>query len=512
MFVLLDRDGVINTYQKDAYLSSAADVAFVPGTLEAVRRLTQAGVEIVIISNQAGVGKGLLAEETLKEITAEIVARLEAAGGKIRDIIYCLHAPDKGCDCRKPAPGMILDAARRHGFNLAETYFIGDSGTDMEAAKAAGCRSILVRSGQAPRGPIDSDYVVDNLLDAVRWILLRPGIYEGDIGGYVHALGDMRRQIESLSGRVLIAHHGDCDGITGGGLLAAFLRNRGVDVRFASAPEFRLKDLPYFEEAFAGCDTGIFVEAQGMPPEYARLDAHFLNIDHHPHPEDTPIRRMLNPRRHGITPNPAIGLVMHELLGDALPDTASWLPALASIVDYCPLAARVMIEKNSRELERLDDLRDTFLASQYVLPYTTDLADFLSTLPTPDELIAREPFCSRRTLFREKISNAVDTARVGKSLVIADTKLGDMRIASPLANRLGDIYSTKCVVVLEHSPDNVRLSVRCRKQEIHIGRVLGMIVQRIGAGDGTGHEKAGSARIPRDKVQDFLWQLEEEIG
>lgn len=339
-----------------------------------------------------------------------------------------------------------------------------------------------------------------------------PVYHSGDVAGYRAASEAMRRSLEALSGRVLVAHHGDCDGIVGGGLLARFLSDRGVDVRYASAAEFRAADLPYFEQAAIDCDAAVFVEAQGMPPEYAALDAKFLNIDHHPHPPDTPIRRMLNPRGHGLEPNPAIALVMWELLRDALPPEASWLAALGSIVDYCPDAARSLIDAHKVELARLDGLRDTFLASQYLLPFTTDLAAVIARIPTPDELLAAEPFASRRLRFASLMSEAMEKATRTDRLMIARTTPGEFRIASPLANRLQDVYTDLCIVVIEQGDGVSRISVRNRKGAMHVGRTLSAVTGRLGEGDGTGHERAGSARIPRMLEERFLKELEAEVG
>jgi single-stranded DNA-specific DHH superfamily exonuclease len=343
-------------------------------------------------------------------------------------------------------------------------------------------------------------------------VKIRGAYASGDLARYAAAGRRMRADLEALRGRVLVAHHGDCDGITGAAFVGRFLTDRGVEVVYASAPEFRGKDLGYFSDAADGCAAGVFVEAQGMPPEYSRLDSRFLNIDHHPHPSDTPIRRMFNPRDHDIEPNPAIGLVTYELFGDALPAAASYLAALASIVDYCPEPARPLIAADARELERLDDLRDTFLASQYVLPHTTGLAGFLSRIPAPEEFLAAEPYAARRNRFREMIASAVAGAAERRGFVIAETEAGEYRIASPLANRLQDLHPSKCVVVVEVSGDTARLSVRNRRAGIHLGAVLGGIARSLGAGDGTGHEKAGSARIPVALKAEFLKRLEEHVG
>ena len=333
----------------------------------------------------------------------------------------------------------------------------------------------------------------------------------GRIADWLDACQGMRARLDSMRGTVLVAHHGDCDGIVGGGLLGRYLGDRGLAVRYASAAEFRSGDYPYFHEESGACETGVFVEAQGMPPEYRRFDAKFLNIDHHPHPPEPIISRMLNPRTFEIEPNPAIGFLIYEILSDALPHGAAWLAALASIVDYCPLPARPLESREAAHLLKIDELRDTFLASQYVLPFTTELAALIATMPSPDQLLAAEPFRSRRILFAGKISDAMANATNEAGLVVARTRAGEFRIASPLANRLSDRHPSKCVVVIEESDDTSRLSVRQRRAGVNVGRILGEIVTRLGSGDGTGHEKAGSARISSSQVDEFLRILEEKI-
>lgn len=147
-FVFLDRDGVINTYQRNAYVNTPDQFEFFPGSLEAIVELKRRGIGVIVISNQAGVGKGLMSLESLEAITEKMKREVEAAGGEIADVLYCTHRPDEGCNCRKPRPGMLQEAARRHGIDLASTVFIGDAPSDWEAAKAAGCPFILVFSGK----------------------------------------------------------------------------------------------------------------------------------------------------------------------------------------------------------------------------------------------------------------------------------------------------------------------------------------------------------------------------
>ncbi|MBL4888582.1 MAG: DHH family phosphoesterase [Candidatus Lindowbacteria bacterium] len=256
----------------------------------------------------------------------------------------------------------------------------------------------------------------------------------GDIVGYKNKLEEFRAYIFDLKGKVLIAHHGDCDGMVGGGLLAAFINQNlpaVTQVTYASSAEFRKQDFDYFSQFTEDCDFGIFVEGQGMTQDYGVLNEKFINIDHHPHPEDTPIKRMLNPRNFAIQPNPAISYVMYELFSEHLPPEASWIAALGSIVDYCPLPAEKIIAAHTKELEEADALRDTFLACQYVLPLTCQLAEFIATMPTPQALLAAEPYASRRVIYQNKIKEAISGAAISQDTVVAKTTVGEYRISSP---------------------------------------------------------------------------------
>jgi D-glycero-D-manno-heptose 1,7-bisphosphate phosphatase len=175
-FLLLDRDGVINAYRPGIYVSRPEDLAILPGVLETLANLTRRGIEVIVISNQAGIGKGLLPPENLAAITDRMLAEITAAGGRILDVLYCPHRPEDVCDCRKPRPGMILTAARRHQIHLPTTCFVGDSRSDIEAAAAAGCRSALVLTGQAAlKGdwadwPIRPDLIAPDLAAAIEMI------------------------------------------------------------------------------------------------------------------------------------------------------------------------------------------------------------------------------------------------------------------------------------------------------------------------------------------------------
>ena len=145
--VLIDRDGVINR-DSDQYIKSVAEWEPLPGSLEAIAELTEAGFDVVVITNQSGVGRGLFTLETLAAIHAAMKAAVESAGGSLAGIYFCPHRPEDGCACRKPRPGLLLEAAADLGFDLATVAFIGDKQSDVDAAVAAGARPVIV--GTAP--------------------------------------------------------------------------------------------------------------------------------------------------------------------------------------------------------------------------------------------------------------------------------------------------------------------------------------------------------------------------
>ena len=144
--VILDRDGVINEDSKD-YIRSANDIRPIPGSLEAIARLTQAGIYVSIATNQSGLARGLFDVDALNRMHSLLCSRAAALGGRIDLIAFCPHGPDAGCQCRKPEPGLLLSIARRFAVPLADTAFVGDSLRDLEAAERAGCQPILVATG-----------------------------------------------------------------------------------------------------------------------------------------------------------------------------------------------------------------------------------------------------------------------------------------------------------------------------------------------------------------------------
>lgn len=147
--IILDRDGVIN-HDSDDFIKSPAEWEPIDGSLEAIARLNYAGYRVVVITNQSGVARDLLSIETLNRIHSKMRRMVAQVGGKIEAVLFCPHAVDAGCDCRKPAPGAYRELAHRLRLDLTDVPAIGDSARDLQAARAAGCRPILVRTGKGP--------------------------------------------------------------------------------------------------------------------------------------------------------------------------------------------------------------------------------------------------------------------------------------------------------------------------------------------------------------------------
>jgi len=144
--VLLDRDGVINFDSPD-YILAPEQWLPIPGSLQAIARLSRAGILVAICSNQSALGRGMLEQQVFQTIHAKMMLAIEEVGGEIAHVAYCPHGPDDGCACRKPLPGMIDESLQVLQINAAEALFIGDSIRDVQAAHAAGVAALLVQSG-----------------------------------------------------------------------------------------------------------------------------------------------------------------------------------------------------------------------------------------------------------------------------------------------------------------------------------------------------------------------------
>jgi D-glycero-D-manno-heptose 1,7-bisphosphate phosphatase len=145
--IILDRDGVINE-DSDSYIKNAAEWIPIPGSIEALARLTEAGYTIVIATNQSGLSRGLFGIDELEGIHQKMYRVAEQAGGYISGIFYCPHLPEDHCHCRKPSPGLFRSIAGEFGGSLVGVPVVGDSLRDLQAGIDYGCKPILVRSGK----------------------------------------------------------------------------------------------------------------------------------------------------------------------------------------------------------------------------------------------------------------------------------------------------------------------------------------------------------------------------
>ena len=180
--VFLDRDGTI--IEDVGYLSSIDAMMLLPWSADAIRKLNEAGYPVVVITNQSGVGRGMFDEAHVRATHAALDRALAKSNARIDAYYYCPHHPEAddaryrvACDCRKPGPGLLRQAAADLDLDLARSWMVGDWWRDVEAGVAAGARAILIRSGHAdthraaPANRPRADAILDNLMEAVDWIL-----------------------------------------------------------------------------------------------------------------------------------------------------------------------------------------------------------------------------------------------------------------------------------------------------------------------------------------------------
>jgi D-glycero-D-manno-heptose 1,7-bisphosphate phosphatase len=173
--IFLDRDGVINESRPD-YVKNWNEFRFLPPALDALHLLAQSRYLIVVVTNQSMVGRGIATRETADGINHEMIMRISAAGGRVDALYTCPHAPYDRCDCRKPAPGLYLQATSEHRIDLQNSICIGDKLTDLLPGMELGCKPLLVLSGEARTKDVQ-DYpeiqVVEDLLAAAQLVLAR---------------------------------------------------------------------------------------------------------------------------------------------------------------------------------------------------------------------------------------------------------------------------------------------------------------------------------------------------
>ncbi len=173
--IILDRDGVINE-DSDDYIKSTDEWVPINGSLEAISRLKKAGFTVAVATNQSGLARGLFDEKTLQAMHDKMHGLLAQRGASVDSIVFCPHGPSENCSCRKPKPGMLLQIAKQFSVKPYETVFVGDTFTDITAARLAGSQPVLVKSGKGLRtldkhGPIEGVPVYDHLSHFVREFL-----------------------------------------------------------------------------------------------------------------------------------------------------------------------------------------------------------------------------------------------------------------------------------------------------------------------------------------------------
>lgn len=180
--VILDRDGVINR-DSDEFIKTPDEWVPLKGSLEAIARLSQAGYEVVVLTNQSGIGRGLLSADSLGQIHGRMIEHLRQLGGQIQTILFCPHHPDHDCNCRKPRTGMYQELGSRLGISFNGVFSVGDSVRDLQAAQEAGANPVLVKTGngrkslktitQQPELGLEDTLVFDNLGSFVDALLAR---------------------------------------------------------------------------------------------------------------------------------------------------------------------------------------------------------------------------------------------------------------------------------------------------------------------------------------------------
>jgi D-glycero-D-manno-heptose 1,7-bisphosphate phosphatase len=180
--VFLDRDGVISVNRPD-HVKSWEEFRFIPGAAEAIALLHHANFRIFVVTNQAIVNRRIVSADVIEDIHARMLLDVVRQGGYIDDISYCPHDYHEGCQCRKPRPGMLLELAAKWNIDLSRSYIVGDAWTDMAAGRAAGCHTILARTGRGsehlglPETQMyPANYVAADLTKAAEWIFEREAI------------------------------------------------------------------------------------------------------------------------------------------------------------------------------------------------------------------------------------------------------------------------------------------------------------------------------------------------
>jgi D-glycero-D-manno-heptose 1,7-bisphosphate phosphatase len=179
--IFLDRDGVINEDSSE-FIKTREEFHFIPGSVEAIKRLTQNGFSCIVITNQSMIHRKISTLSHLMDMNQWMISHVQANGGHIHDIFFCPHGPDSGCECRKPKTGLIEKAASVYSIDISQTIMVGDNLKDLQCSNRAGCAyTVLVRTGKGKKteslinNTVTVDFIGDCLLDTVQWIIHKKG-------------------------------------------------------------------------------------------------------------------------------------------------------------------------------------------------------------------------------------------------------------------------------------------------------------------------------------------------
>jgi len=190
--VFLDRDGTVN--EEVGYLHKLDELRLIPGAGAAIKRLNEAGLKVVLVTNQSGIARGYFSESQLHDIHVRLEQMLSSEGARLDAIYYCPHHPSAGnshytrdCDCRKPGTGLIDRAARDLEIDVRQSFVVGDKWSDVELGQRAGAHSILVRTGYGsadekrarPPHRVEPDFIAHTISEAADWIIKQVGKNEG---------------------------------------------------------------------------------------------------------------------------------------------------------------------------------------------------------------------------------------------------------------------------------------------------------------------------------------------
>jgi len=176
--IFMDRDGVINE-DSPAYIKHSSEFHFIPKSPQAIALLTQYGFDVILITNQSIIGRKMVTPQVLDAIFEKLKTGVKEAGGQIKDIFFCPHTPDAGCECRKPLPGLIYNAMKTHAIDPGHSLMVGDSVKDIECGLAAGCaKNLLVATGNGKKAlktlgnkGIVPDFFGKDLFETALWII-----------------------------------------------------------------------------------------------------------------------------------------------------------------------------------------------------------------------------------------------------------------------------------------------------------------------------------------------------